>query len=101
MLVSLFLAAAYCLFSGYKALLRARLRAAPAAEGSGAAAYFALFQGNFAYFSAFAFLAYAVLPAFGGGGDRHAPVLGLPWSWFHSAFSILPASALAYGLAGF
>ena len=98
-LASLFMAAAYCLFSGYKALLRVHLRSGSAKEGA-AAAYFAVFQGNFAYFSAFAFLAYVALPAFAGSGDRHAPVLGLPWSWLHASLSILPASVLTYALAG-
>ena len=95
MLGTLFCAAAFCLFSGYKALLLSHLRAA----GRGArrsSPFFAIFQGNFAYFSAFAFLAYVVLPAFNTSGAR---VAGLPWSWLHAALSVLPASLLAYSLA--
>ena len=95
MLGTLFCAAAFCLFSGYKALLLSHLRAA-GRGGRHGTAFFAIFQGNFAFFSAFAFLAYVVLPAFNTSGGR---VLGLPWSWLHSACSILPASALAYSLA--
>ena len=94
MLAGLFLVAAYCLTVAYKALLQLRRGASRDAS----AAYFVIFQGNFFFFSAFALLSCVVVPAF---GTSRPTLAGLPWSWLHSALSILPASALVYALPSF
>ncbi len=86
--------ASYCLQRGYATQFSAQQQGKGAARRSaGEAAWYAIFQCNFAFFSFFAFLAYAVLPSFSAGGAR---VMGLPWGWVHSFFSIAPASLLVY-----
>ena len=63
-----------------------------------AAAYFAVFKANFAYFSLLAFLSYVALPAFGGASAARALHICTVASRSQPGLELLQATAAHFGV---